>query len=100
MNGVWEHDPESWIYESDAVEEITGRAPIDAKEWVDAFVDAVARTPELATDRESMLCWFAGAIMTGHQRGATDVASAVAERERSEGNQENSRADRPTEERG
>jgi hypothetical protein len=79
MSDLWKHDPNAWVYESEAVEEITARGPVDAKEWVNAFVDAVARTPELARDRESMLCWFAGAIMTGHARGVANAADAGSE---------------------
>lgn len=38
----------------------------DASIWAKEFVKLVKRKPEIATDEETMLGWFANAIMTGY----------------------------------
>lgn len=38
----------------------------DAAHWAERFVHHVKANPAIATDEESMLAWFAGAIMTGY----------------------------------
>lgn len=57
------------IYESDTIEELALVGEFDAKVWVREFMQAMARTPELATDEETMGSWFAVAIMAGYDRG-------------------------------
>jgi hypothetical protein len=62
------------IHESDTVESLALVGEFDAKVWAHEFVQAVTRTPEIATDEETMLAWFSVAIMAGY-----DKASAAPE---------------------
>jgi len=41
----------------------------DARVWADAFVSFVEKNPRIATDRETMLGWFANALMRGYDEG-------------------------------
>lgn len=38
----------------------------DARVWAKAFVKHVAEKPDIATDEETMIGWFANAIMRGY----------------------------------
>jgi hypothetical protein len=38
----------------------------DAEIWAEEFVRLMETKPEIATDRETMVGWFANAIMAGH----------------------------------
>lgn len=40
----------------------------DAREWAAQWMRQVAKTPDIATDEETMVGWFANAIMAGHDR--------------------------------
>ena len=46
----------------------------DSYAWADAFLAQMKLTPEIATDREVMMSWFANAIMRGYDQCKTDVA--------------------------
>ena len=49
----------------------------DAGHWAERFVARVRENPAIATDEGTMLSWFAGAIMTGHDHaraGTPDTA--------------------------
>lgn len=37
----------------------------DARDWALAFVEAVQKKPEIATDEGTMIGWFANALMRG-----------------------------------
>lgn len=56
------------IFESDALELLAARNEQDAQVYAREFVAAVGRTPELATDVESVRSWFAVAFMAGFDR--------------------------------
>lgn len=58
------------IYESEAVELLNVLGEFDGRMWARRFIEAVKRTPEVAVDEESMVAWFASAIMVGYNRGA------------------------------
>jgi hypothetical protein len=57
------------IYESDTVEQLAHSGEFDATVWAEHFISAAGRTPELATDRDTMVAWFASAIMNGFDVG-------------------------------
>src|SRR5437016_4752462 len=38
----------------------------DGRDWAREFVEHVRAKPSIATDEETMLCWFANAIMAGY----------------------------------
>lgn len=42
----------------------------DANDWADLFVETVGERPEVATDRDTMVGWFANAIMAGWDTAA------------------------------
>ena len=46
-NGIWPHT-------------------IDARAWVDKWLEIIKNKPEIATDYGTMLSWFANAIMAGY----------------------------------
>lgn len=53
----------------------------DARDWAKQFVEHVKRIPSIATDEETMVSWFASALMRGydeHQREVTDVIKTGA----------------------
>jgi hypothetical protein len=39
---------------------------LDAQIWAKEFINTVKLHPEIATDKETMIGWFANAIMTGY----------------------------------
>ena len=41
----------------------------DAKVWAEDFVKMVKENPDIATDEETMIGWFANAIMVGYDKG-------------------------------
>jgi len=41
----------------------------DAKVWAEAFVLTVKHNPKIASDEETMIGWFANAIMAGYDLG-------------------------------
>jgi hypothetical protein len=41
----------------------------DAHTWAEKFVTIVRQNPEVATDVETMITWFANAIMVGYDEG-------------------------------
>jgi len=42
------------------------RDSFDARDWAKAFVEYVKANPSIATDEETMVGWFANAIMRGY----------------------------------
>jgi hypothetical protein len=38
----------------------------DARVWADEWVKAIQNNPDIATDHECMIGWFANAIMAGY----------------------------------
>lgn len=66
------------IYCSAEIERLMAARQFDARVWADEFVRLAALVPEMPTDYETMLSWFAGAIMTGHGRGAMDAQAAMS----------------------
>ena len=61
------------IYEPDAVEHLALIGEVDARVWAKTFVKTVATNPLIPTDEDTMLAWFASAIMAGYDRGQSDV---------------------------
>jgi hypothetical protein len=57
------------IYGSDEVEQLALVGEFDARVWARHFVQTVRRIPEIPTDEETMVAWFASAIMTGYHCG-------------------------------
>lgn len=51
----------------------------DARVWAKAFVKHVAKNPDIATDEETMVGWFANAIMRGYDEN--DIQRRARERE-------------------
>ncbi len=47
----------------------------DAREWASAFKAAVEASPSLATDEETLVAWFASAIMRGYDEHACKYPS-------------------------
>jgi hypothetical protein len=62
------------IYESETIEDLALVGEFDAEVWAAAFVGATARTPEIAHDAETILTWFATAIMAGYDRAKAEVS--------------------------
>lgn len=54
------------IYAAEIVERLARTGEVDAKKWASAFVAAQTENPLIATDAETMLAWFASAIMAGY----------------------------------
>jgi hypothetical protein len=73
--GVMRNDPSTDIYESAAVERLAAAREFNAAVWAREFVTAAARTPEMVRDEETMLSWFAVAIMNGHARASRAASS-------------------------
>jgi hypothetical protein len=48
---------------------------VDAKAWADEWEKCIASDPTIATDKGTMIGWFANAIMAGY-----DYAAAVGQR--------------------
>lgn len=59
-------DLDARIYGSDELEALVIRGPLDAKVWANRFVELVQECPSIATDEDTMLAWFASAIMVGY----------------------------------
>jgi len=54
----------------------------DAEAWAEAFVQEVKMNPAIATDKETMVGWFANAIMAGYDRNQKDSLSEIPEQTR------------------
>jgi hypothetical protein len=53
----------------------------DARVWAKDFVEHAKANPAIATDPETMLAWFASALMRGHDEGwRSDLGSRLAAR--------------------
>lgn len=52
----------------------------DARDWAMAFIDTLQRHPMTATDEETMLGWFANALMRGYDTGRNDSSLRMAGR--------------------
>ena len=61
------------IYEPDAVEHLALIGEFDAQAWAKTFVKTVTANPAIPTDEDTMLAWFASAIMAGYDRGQSDA---------------------------
>lgn len=77
-------DLDAPIYEAMAVEHLALIGEFDAQVWAKTFVKTVKAQPLVALDEDTMLGWFASAIMAGYDRAAA-VVSAVSETEGSDG---------------
>lgn len=44
----------------------------DARLWVDAWLDTIAKHPEIPTDEGTMIAWFSNAIRSGYDKGRSD----------------------------
>lgn len=58
------------IYESGAIERLAVEKQTSADAYANAWLIAVSRTPEMASDRETVLSWFAVAIEAGRAAGS------------------------------
>jgi hypothetical protein len=45
----------------------------DAREWVKEWEKAIAANPAIPTDKETMVTWFANALMAGYDRRSGEV---------------------------
>jgi hypothetical protein len=57
------------IYEAHVVEALAVGNETDAYKYADQWLEAIARTPEMATDRETVSSWFAVSIEQGRDAG-------------------------------
>lgn len=48
----------------------------DARDWAQAFVDMLDTHPEAATDKGTMVGWFANALMRGYDEAVMRMADA------------------------
>lgn len=62
------------IYGAESVEHLALAGEFDAQKWAAQFVKTHSEIPEIASDEETMLAWFASAIMAGYDRGRADRA--------------------------
>ena len=46
---------------------------MDASIWADTWLETLKLHPEIAQDRETMIGWFANAIMAGYDGKANDA---------------------------
>jgi hypothetical protein len=44
----------------------------DAMKWAECFVEKAAEKPEIATDKNVMVAWFANAIMAGYDQAKSE----------------------------
>lgn len=51
----------------------------DARTWADRWIEAVGKNPAIATDRGTMIGWFANAIMAGHDVAMAKQATTTAD---------------------
>lgn len=49
----------------------------DARDWAKAFVEHVKANPAIATDEDTMLAWFANALMRGYDEFARRYRDAL-----------------------
>jgi hypothetical protein len=68
-----EGDSDAPIYGSAELETIALVGEFDARVWARYFVATVRHIPEIATDEETMLGWFASAIMAGYDRAKAEA---------------------------
>ncbi len=47
-------------------EDVSWSQSMDARVWADKFAETLAKHPQIAADRDTMLGWFANAIMAGY----------------------------------
>ncbi len=47
----------------------------DARDWAQAFVANVQLNPEIATDEQTMIAWFATALMRGYDEGRKQLSN-------------------------
>lgn len=64
----YDPDDDAPIYEADVVEHLALIGEFDARKWAATFVATVRDNPLVATDVETMVAWFASAIMAGYDR--------------------------------
>jgi hypothetical protein len=57
------------IYEPEIIEALARAGETDAHRYADAWLEGVTRTPEMATDRETVMSIFAVAIERGRDAG-------------------------------
>lgn len=50
---------------------------MDAQVWADVWLKSIAANPEIPTDRECMIGWFANAIMAGYDQATHTRQQAV-----------------------
>lgn len=65
-------DPETPIYESATIERLAAGGEFSADIFAREFVAATRRTPEMPVDHETMVSWFAVALMNGHDKALRD----------------------------
>ena len=56
---------------SNIIYELSGQ--FDAKIWAKEFVKTVKNKPEIATDEDTMIGWFANAIMAGYDEAKKEI---------------------------
>jgi hypothetical protein len=74
--GHGDTDSDAWVYEADVVEQLALAGEFDARKWAATFVATVRQTPEVATDVDTMVAWFASAIMAGYDHARTQERAA------------------------
>ncbi len=57
---------------------------VDAMKWAECFTEKATEKPEIATDKNVMVAWFANAIMAGYDKVAKDIKDSMASETSSE----------------
>ena len=58
-----------------------GTADFDAREWAKEFALTIAEYPQVPNDEETMVTWFAGALMAGHDHARREYNTDILENE-------------------
>ena len=56
------------IYGAEPVEHLALAGEFNARKWAAQFVKTYSQIPEIASDEETMVAWFASAIMAGYDK--------------------------------
>jgi hypothetical protein len=72
------NDSDAPIFASDELEDLALVGEFDAQVWARRFVQVAREIPALATDQDTMVAWFAAAIMAGYDKGTWDASEKRA----------------------
>jgi hypothetical protein len=71
-----DNEPDGMVALAIGVAEQRWPHTMDAQVWADEWLKQLEKTPWMASNRESMIGWFANAIMAGYDRGCFDAQKA------------------------